>query len=103
MCTEKELNALREKANNSTKQLFSNEKMIEVVDKYIDEMILDDSKKYLVINSRRSGKSTWCKLIKERMIERGLLKEDVNGEIKVIIPNKTTARRDNESVRENCS
>lgn len=81
MCTDKELDELRKKADNSTKKLFSNERLLEIIDQYIDEMIInkDNNKKYIVYNSRRSMKNTWAKLIKERMIERGLMKGDVHG------------------------
>ena len=79
MCTDKQLNELINKALNGTKQLFSNQKLLDVVDQYIDEMVKDDSKKHLICNSRRSGKNTWTKLIKERMILRGLLKEEEDG------------------------
>lgn len=81
MCTDKELDELRKKADNSTKQLFSDERLLEIIDQYIDEMIInkDVSKKYIVYNSRRSGKNTWSKLIKERMIERGLMKGETHG------------------------
>lgn len=72
MCTDKQLNELRNKAMNSTKQLFSNQQLLKVVDQYIDEMVKDEGKRIMIFNSRRSMKNTWAKLIKERMIERGI-------------------------------
>lgn len=75
MCTEMEMNRLREKVNTSTKKLFDSEKILEVVDAYIDSMIVgeDPIHKHIILSSRASGKNTWCKLIKDRMIERGIV------------------------------
>lgn len=75
MCTEMAMNRLREKATSSTKKLFDKDKILEVVDAYIDNIVVgkDPTHRHIIMSSRASGKNTWCKLIRDRMIERGIV------------------------------